>query len=60
MEIPLVIILLAFAGLVWTAVIVKKKYGWLKTTYLLVPVLLVLGYFAGHVTGISLVVHDAF
>lgn len=60
MEIPLVLVLMAFAGLVWTAAAVKKKYGWLKTMYLLVPVLLVFGYIATHITRISIVVHDLF
>ncbi len=60
MQIPLVIILVAFAGLVWTVVIVKRKYGWLRTMYLLVPVMIVLGYVATHITGMSIVVHDPF
>lgn len=60
MEIPLVIVVFAFTSLVWVTVNVKKKYGWLGTVYLLIPVMLVLGYLAMHITGISIVVQDPF
>lgn len=60
MEIPIALVLMTFAGLVWVNVWVKKKYGWLKTMYLLVPELLVLGYIAIHITGISIVIRDPF